>query len=114
MGSFTVKIMVVFPIDYRRFLSMFHSSKSGIYGIRDICMVYIPFWLLNLIEFCFFFVSMGNMVWWGKKNPLWNFIPLSGAYPCRTAQFCGIAGKPGLVLDLFIMGFIGVPFWKYR
>ena len=62
----------------------------------------------------FFFVSMGNMVWWGKKNPLWNFIPLSGAYPCRTAQFCGIAGKPGLVLDLFIMGFIGVPFWKYR
>ena len=51
MGSFTVKIMVVFPIDYRRFLSMFHSSKSGIYEIRDICMVYIPFWLLNLIEF---------------------------------------------------------------
>lgn len=89
MGSFTVKIMAVFPIDYRRFLSMFHFLKSGIYGIRDICMVYIPFWLLNLIEFCFF-VSMGNMVWWRKKT-----------------------FKPGLVLDLFIMGFIGIPFWGY-
>ena len=61
-----------------------------------------------------FFCVYGKHGLVGEKNPLWNFIPLSGAYPCRTAQFCGIAGKPGLVLDLFIMGFIGVPFWKYR
>jgi hypothetical protein len=63
--------MAVFPIDYRRFLSMFHFLKSGIYGIRDIYiyMVYIPFWLLNLIEFCFFCVY-GKHGLVGKKNPL--------------------------------------------